>query len=260
MTAVLDGLLTEVGKKATERWLSPAWPLGLCFAAASWCAITLGHAHALDLGLLVRRTRDGLTRIGVDPVALVTVGVLAVAAAVAAAGLARLAVGAVERLWLLERRGRRLTWPGRRLALLEERVRAEYHGLRVSLVWPRLWALLEDHQRVPVREARAALDTAALTAGWGLLYALLGCLWWPGAVVAAGLLTAGRSAARRHAHAYATLVESLVDVRQRELATALGVELPHGVITEVEAGQINARLNKGGPDLPARRRPGRATT
>ncbi|MER6581422.1 hypothetical protein [Nonomuraea sp. NPDC001023] len=257
MTAVLDGLLAEVGKKATERWLSPAWPLGLCFAAAAWCALTLGHSDALDLGLLVRRTRADLTRAGLDPVALVTVGVVAVLAAAGAAGLARLAVGAVERLWLLERRGRRLTWPGRRLALLEERVRAEYHGLRVSLVWPRLWSLLEEHQRVPVREARASLDTAALTVSWGLLYALLGCAWWPGAVVAAGLVTAGWAAARRHAHAYATLVESLVDIRQRELATALGVDLPHGVITAEEAGQINARLHKGGPDLPSRRRSSR---
>jgi predicted transcriptional regulator len=46
---------------------------------------------------------------------------------------------------------------------------------------------------------------------------------------------------------YATLVDSIIDVNQAEIAKALGVELPHRVITEAEAGQINARLSKGRP-------------
>ncbi|WP_433435109.1 hypothetical protein [Nonomuraea sp. CA-141351] len=254
MTAVIDALFTEFGKKATERWLTPAWLLGLSFVAALWCAALLGHAHALDLTMLIQRTRSHVNRVGADPVTVAVLAAVIIMAALAAAGLARLLVGVVERLWLLELRGRRLTWPGRRLALLDQRVQAEYHGLRVALIWPRLWSILEDHKRLPVQNARAGLDNAAITVSWGLLYALLGCAWWPGLLVGVGLAFGGWRLARRYAHAYATLVESLVDVHQGELAKALGVELRHGVITADEAGQINARLSKGSADQPERLR------
>ncbi|MFI7453982.1 hypothetical protein ACIBQX_41290 [Nonomuraea sp. NPDC049714] len=251
---MIDGLLTELGKKVTERWLTLILLPGLCFVAALWCAVLLGHSHAVDVAMLIQRTRSRLAGTGGDAVTVVVTVAVVLLVAVAAAGLARLAVGAMERLWLLERRGRRVTWPGRRLALVDERVRAEYHGLRAALVWPRLWSLLEEHQRLPVQQARTGLDTAATTIGWGLLYALAGCAWWPGLLIAVGLLIGGATRARRCAHAYATLVESLVDIRQGELALALGMELPHGLITADEAGQINARLHKGGPDHPVRRR------
>ncbi|MEU6730063.1 hypothetical protein ABZ917_40695 [Nonomuraea wenchangensis] len=249
---MIDALFTEVGKKATERWLTPAWLLGLSFVAALWCAALLGHAHALDLAVLIQRTRSHVNRVGADPVSVVVVAAVVVLAALAAAGLARLVAAIVERIWLLERRGRRLTWPGRRLALLDQRVQAEYHGLRVVLVWPRLWSILEDHKRLPVQNARAGLDNAAIIVSWGLLYVLLGCAWWPGLLLGAGLAFGGWRHARRYAHAYAILVESLVDVHQGELAKAFGVELPHGVITADEAGQINARLSKGSSDRPER--------
>ncbi|MGI5292905.1 hypothetical protein ACQEVF_57675 [Nonomuraea polychroma] len=255
---MIDGLLTELGKKATERWLTLAWLLGLSFAAAAWCASVLGHPHALDVAMLIQKTRSHINRIGADPVTMAVVAAAVVATAVMAAGLARLTAGAVERVWLMERRGRRLTWPGRRLALLDQRVQAEYHGLRIALVWPRLWSILDDHQRLPVQNARTGLDNAAITVSWGLIYTLLGCAWWPALLPGAGLTLGGWRLARRYAHAYATLVESLVDVRQGELAQALGVELPHDVITADEAGQINARLYKGGPDLPERSRRNRA--
>jgi hypothetical protein len=102
-----------------------------------------------------------------------------------------------------------------------------------------VWLLLNDQQRLPVRAARAGIDDAAQSYCWGLLYLVLGILWWPAAVFGAGLTAAAWVSARRHTQAYAMLAESVIDTSQSQIATALGVKLPRGVITEAEAGEIS---------------------
>jgi hypothetical protein len=244
---MIDSFLAELGKRFAERWFTALVVPGLLLVAAGWCAVVLGHGHALDLPYLVRTTRSRLSGLHLDAVATVVLAVAILLLAAAAAGLVQVLSRLVQRLWLLERRHRSVISVGRRLRRLDERIQAEYHGLRIGLVWPRLWLLLADTQRSIVQTTLGAILQAALLTGWGLLYLTLGVWWWPGLLIGAVHLAIAWTSARTQTVAYATLVESLIDINQRELATALGIDLPHGVITEPEAGQINARLRKTGP-------------
>ncbi|HYS35469.1 MAG TPA: hypothetical protein VEO01_07505, partial [Pseudonocardiaceae bacterium] len=220
---------------------------GLAYVAVLYGAVSLGHGHAFDLPLLVRTVQTQLTGLGRDPVTVVVVLLALLLAAAAVAAFVRSLAVVVERCWLLSLRGRPITRIGRRLRLLDERIQGEYHGLRADLLWPRAWLLLTDQQRLPVQTARTGIDDAAQSYCWGLLYLLLGVAWWPAAVFGAGFTVAAWISARRHTQAYAILVESVIDTNQSQIAAALGVKLPHGVITETEASEINARLSKGRP-------------
>jgi hypothetical protein len=62
--------------------------------------------------------------------------------------------------------------------------------------------------------------------------------------VGAVLGLVGRHRGLASGAALADLVEAAVDLHQRQLAEALGVDLPHGRITPAEGLQINGMLNK----------------
>ncbi len=244
---MIDSFLSEIGKKFAERLFALLMLPGLAFVVTLYCAGTLRYAHALDLPLLVRATRHHLDEMRRDSVTIVVVGLVTLLAAAGVAGAVRALARLVEKVWLTELRGRPTTRLGERLQLLDERVQGEYHGLRADLVWPRLWLLLDDGRRIPIESARTGIDNAALLYGWSALYLAMGIAWWPALAIGAVQAASAWSRARRQVHAYATLVESVIDVSQVELANALGLELKHGMITEGEAGQINARLGKGRP-------------
>ncbi|KNE83881.1 MULTISPECIES: hypothetical protein [Streptomyces] len=106
----MNTLLGELGKKLAERWVSLLALPGLLYLATATIAVTLGHSHALDYGLL----RDTLSDWFTDPdlrsagtVTLLLTGILlgSVAVGVGADAVGRL----VERLWHLP--------PGRRSPL-----------------------------------------------------------------------------------------------------------------------------------------------
>jgi hypothetical protein len=253
----VNTFLAELGKKLAERWLSLLVLPGLLFLGTAWVAGTLRWEHALDRETALAKAQEQTHALTGKPV---QVGALVVAVLLAAAAVGLLAnalARPVEALWL----GRwhlpfrsppaaPRTWIGKRVALLDKRVQAQYFGLRIALVWPRLWLTLAEETRDVVRTARERIAAASTLTGWGLLYLLLGIAWWPSALVGVVVLGTAWRRARESVHGYASLVEAVVDVHQADLAGALGVALPQGVITAAEAAVINDRLHKGLPELP----------
>jgi hypothetical protein len=266
----MSELLSELGKKLADRWLTALLLPGLLITAAAVCAGLLGQHDALDFIRLATEVQ----RFGVDlqpqPAAVILAAV-AVLLSATAAGLAAQALGAGVHKALVGRRPRwwvhqrhkhavraaaaanhtppaaylpaRLTPAGDRFRLVGERVDAQY-GLAVTLAWPRLWLLLPDPARSPIVTGYTSYRSATGLTGWGLLYLALGGLWWPAAV--AGVLTVfvGYRRAMTTAATVADLIEAAVDTYQQALATAVGIPLPHGRLTPEEGAQINNILNK----------------
>jgi len=114
------------------------------------------------------------------------------------------------------------TWMGDRLAAVDARVRAQYQ-LDLRSAWPRLWLLLADAPRAELRAAATAVDSAARLCAWALLYLLVGLLWWPAAVIGAVTVACAVARGRSTVMVYAELVEAVVDLHLRALATALGL-------------------------------------
>ncbi|MFF0490937.1 hypothetical protein ACFYTQ_18110 [Nocardia sp. NPDC004068] len=97
----MGGLWSELAKKLAEKWLTMLVLPGAFYLAVAAAALTLGHAHALDVGLLVRR----ITAYAKDPAVGTTGGQVALLAGIlagaAAVGLCAQAVGTlVEHLAL----------------------------------------------------------------------------------------------------------------------------------------------------------------
>lgn len=119
----------------------------------------------------------------------------------------------------------RPTWMADRMRAADSRIWKEY-GLDLTVSWARLWLVLPDASRAAVQSARERLTGTMLIGGWAVLYALLGALWWPAALVGSAIgLTAWRRA-RIAVDALAELIEAVVDVHGHELAAALGVPVP----------------------------------
>ncbi|MEV7625353.1 hypothetical protein [Actinoplanes sp. NPDC089786] len=272
------GVLTEVGKRVSGRWVTAMLLPGLVFVAVVTVALVLRHGQALDHGRLVGwagRTGRGLIK---DPARLVLVVVLVVAAAgvtgTTAAGLGRLIQRWFMRGWFLtgdrlvrsrfSRRSRALaaarragqpavpaylpqrpTWLGERVRLVEARVRAQYH-LTASLLWPRLWLLLTEDARRPIADARTRYTEAVTLIGWGALYLLPGVLWWPALIIAGCVLLTAWRRARESLAEWTDLVEAAIDLRLRDLAEALGQPISGPAITAAEGRALDDRLGKAG--------------
>jgi len=273
------GVLTEVGKRVSGRWVTAVLLPGLLFVAVVAAARVLGHGHALDFGKLAGwagRSGKGLAG---DPARLVLAIALIVAAAgvtgTAAAGLGRLA----QRWWMrrrfltgqilvrsrFSRRSRavaaadqagapavpaylpqRPTWLGDRVRLVEARVHAQYH-VTASLLWPRLWLLLSEDARRPVVDARTRYTEAVTLTGWGLLYLAPGALSWPALIVAGCVLVTAWLRAREALAEWAGLVEAAIDLRLRDLADTLGMPFAGPAVTAAEGRALDDRLGKAGP-------------
>ncbi|MFF2996575.1 hypothetical protein ACFVTC_18695 [Streptomyces sp. NPDC057950] len=268
---MVTGILSEVGKHVSSRWVTAVFLPGLLLVAVATAGCHLGHAHALDAGELAdwvdRLAREAHRR---PARAAVAAGVALLAAGLAGTVAAELG-GAVERWWLrtgpghggrrraralraAERNGistvdaylpQRPTWMSDRVRLIEARIRAQ-HWFDAVTAWPRLWLLLSDEERRPVAEARIGFAEAVTLAGWGCLYGIAGIFWWPALVTAACVLLTSWRRARSGLEEFATLVEAVVDIRHRALADALGVPLGDGGMTEAEGRRIDDILRKGG--------------
>ncbi|MEU4837509.1 hypothetical protein [Nocardia testacea] len=273
----MDGLLTGLGSKFAERWITLLALPGLLFAltlALSWWLHSLGAAHALDPALLSGRLDQAPPRwLASTPHRLVLAALVTLTAA-ASAGIAAELSRLIARLWLgrgalsgkllgrvRRRRIRqaenaappdhhagylpeRATRIGDHLLLAEKRVDAQYQVALVR-VWPRLWHLCDDSQRGPVQLAWDRYTAASVRAAWSLGYLALGLLWWPAATVGAALYLSAWIAARRAAAELGLLVEALTDVKLPELASALGVPLPHGRFTRADSHAVESILDKG---------------
>jgi hypothetical protein len=164
--------------------------------------------------------------------------------------VARLAAAGTElpRAYLPDRP----TWIGDRVRLTETRVTAQY-GLRLALIWPPLWQLLDADGRALVQDARDRFERAGTLAGWAVLYAALTALWWPALAVGAALAGYAWWRGRRGAALFADTVEAAVDLHHRRLAEALG-HPADGPLGRATADAINDQLHKGAsphPVLPA---------
>ncbi|MEO3778411.1 hypothetical protein ABGB16_16475 [Micromonospora sp. B11E3] len=273
------GLLTEVGKRVSGRWMTAVLLPGVLLVAVGAVAVALGHTRPFDLEHLAaaaeRAGRDLAARPGRLVVVVSAVGVGAGLAGTAARGLGLLAQWWWLREWFLtgglitrsrwSRRSRTLaaarragtptvaaylpqrpTWLGDRVRLVEARVRAQYH-VSAALVWPRLWLLLDADARQPVTDARTRYGEAVALVGWGCLYLALGLRWWPALLVGAGVLLTAWRRLRDTLAELAELIESAIDLRLRDLAAALGLPLAGAEVSASEGRALDDRLGKSGP-------------
>lgn len=137
----------------------------------------------------------------------------------------------------------RPTWMGDRLAGADVRVHAEY-DLDLAACWPRLWLVLPDDVRAELRTASGALGASSVLAGWAVLYAIGGALWWPSAVAAGCVWATAWVRGRRAVATFADLIESTVDLHGAALGAALGLD-GAAVLTPELGAEITARCRKG---------------
>ncbi|MFF4508995.1 hypothetical protein [Streptomyces sp. NPDC001401] len=132
------------------------------------------------------------------------------------------------------------TWVGDRFARTATRA-AEVNGLHdLTLVWPRLWAVLPGELRGDITAARTAYAASARLAAWGLLYTVLAAAWWPAALIGPAVLTTALPRARATANVLADLIETAADVHITNLADRLGI--PATPPTADTGHAITARL------------------
>lgn len=138
----------------------------------------------------------------------------------------------------------RPTWMGDRIAAVDQRVHNQY-GVDLQSWWPRLWLILDETGRNEIRAARTAFDAATSHATWASGYALVGLLWWPAFLIAAGIGITGWLRGRDATRTYADLIESTVDVHARTLAIQLGALTADEKLTITAGQEVTAQLRKG---------------
>ncbi|MFE7106925.1 hypothetical protein ACFU98_33445 [Streptomyces sp. NPDC057575] len=220
--SVVTGFLAGLGGKVVERWLTLLTLPGCLFVTAAWVASALGQSHATDRKYLADTVSGWYA--GAQDTRPGTLGAIAAGLIVLAAlaGLtARMTGQAVMLLWFAR-------WPGslgRHMRDVEQRV-SDYYQVNLEMLWPRLWLVLAPHVRKELRAVITAVESATIVGAWGLGYLVLGCWWWPAAVIGVVALCAGWVLARQHTVELAALVESAVDVGLRPVARSLGITPP----------------------------------
>ncbi|ONI81452.1 hypothetical protein ALI144C_19140 [Actinosynnema sp. ALI-1.44] len=270
----MNPFLSSLGGKLAERWVTTLVLPGALFVVAVVCAVRLGHQAAFDFTSVANWiAREGPRM----PIGAVAIGVLlgATAAAMAAVAVGRLAEAAWVKPWrgpagwlarplvsvrrkLFDRaaakagvnpvrayRPQRPTWVSEQFRLLDSRIAAQYHGLRLGPLWPRLWLLVPEAVRVPVQAAESQFRSAVTLVGWGVLYLGLGIWWYPAAIAGFGAALLGWSRTRTTTAALTTLIEATVDTHLDTVTTALGHPMPATGITADLARRINDHLGKG---------------
>ncbi|MFB8239626.1 hypothetical protein ACFC58_24030 [Kitasatospora purpeofusca] len=266
----MSGLLTELGKRLADRWLSELLIPGALFLLFLWTALTLRNSHALDWGLARRTAEQDLAALGAQQAAARILVLLVLAGLLGTLG--RSLGAALRAFWfahwprlplyplLVVRRwhaGRGLpagattrylpdrhSWMADRMRLLDERLDAEY-SLRIGPLWSRLWVSSEERARLPVTLAQRDLERSAVLAGWGLVVTAAAWTWWPAALLGPVLFLLGVRRARAATDTLAELVEAVVDTSQERIAAMFGFTVRGGVVHPADARQINSRLAKG---------------
>ena len=261
----MNTLLTEIGKRIADRWLTVLLLPGLLFTAALVCAWLLGHRHALDGGELARQIAAKVTPLNKQPVQIAVAIVATLLVATVAAYVAQALTGAVNAAWTARRpdvvvayrkkRARRrrpqqpdpylparLTPAGDHWRLAGARVAAHY-GLDLNRVWPRLWLIIPVESRTVVQTSYGAYHSALTLTAWGLLYLIVGCWWWPAAVAGAVVIVIGHRRGTLTAAATAELLEAVVDLNIKALIAGLDAGRER-VLTDADAVRINNVLGK----------------
>ncbi|APC34622.1 hypothetical protein [Nocardiopsis dassonvillei] len=145
-------------------------------------------------------------------------------------------------------RPERPTWCGDRIAAVRTRL-ARDHRADLAVLWPHLWLVLPEEERVEVTAAREDLSRATGLTAWGLLYLPLTVWWWPAALVAAAVAGIAWVRARSAAGNYATLVEAVVRLHAVELADRAGVA-HEGAFSGELGERLTLRLRASMPPAP----------
>lgn len=117
----------------------------------------------------------------------------------------------------------RPTWIGDRVHAVITRMDREYR-LELATIWPHLWLAMPETTRTEITAARESLARATTLAGWGLLYLVVGALWWPGLFIALATAATAWRRARTAADTYALLIEAAARLHTAELARSLGID------------------------------------
>jgi hypothetical protein len=145
-------------------------------------------------------------------------------------------------------RPERPTWCGDRIAAVRTRL-ARDHRADLAVLWPHLWLVLPEEERVEVTAAREDLSRATGLTAWGLLYLPLTVWWWPAAPVSAAVTGIAWVRARSAAGNYATLVEAVVRLHAVELADRVGVA-HEGTFSGELGERLTLRLRASMPPVP----------
>lgn len=276
----MNALISELGKRLPDRWLVQVFLAGLLWSAAAFIAHDVGHAHALDPRSYTMATRDLSVRLSGSPSSAAAILLRAVALAALAAfaaqafalGVRALSLGqwkgiaapAARRLTRIRRsraeeRARREapdhqppavylpqrpTWIGDRLRLTDARIHAQYH-LRLSLIWSRLWLILDPEIRNEVRSTQSRYEAGFIRTAWSLPYFILAFFSWPYAFISILVAALGWRYTRAATMGFSQMVESVVDIHHSKLAESLGHPITQNGMTTEIAGSINDLLNKG---------------
>lgn len=117
----------------------------------------------------------------------------------------------------------RPTWIGDRVHAVITRLDRDHH-LDLATIWPNLWLAMPETTRTEITAARESLARATSLAGWGLLYMVVGALWWPGLLIAVVIVGTAWGRARTATDTYALLVEAAGRLHTAELARSLGID------------------------------------
>lgn len=117
----------------------------------------------------------------------------------------------------------RPTWIGDRIHSVVVRLNRDSQ-LDLTTIWPHLWIWMPEASRAEITTARESVSRATTLIGWGLLYLVLGCLWWPSLLIAMVVLGTGWRRARAAADEYALLVEASARLYTVGLAQAVGLD------------------------------------
>ncbi|MER5853154.1 hypothetical protein ABT126_40965 [Streptomyces sp. NPDC002012] len=140
---------------------------------------------------------------------------------------------------------RHATWVNDRLRANAVRIHRAY-GLDITLVWPRLWALLPDALRADITAAQGAYAAAEVIIGWAVLYAVLGLVWGPALLIALAVLAVGSMRARSATEVLCQLVEAATDLYGPALAEQLRIPC-EGTLAPSVGGAVNELLRKEAP-------------
>ena len=243
-------LLSELGKNAAARWLTALALPALLFTTILTCACLAAGSAALDPSALADSVTATADKLGATPGAIAVAGLAFLLVASAAGGLAGYLADAVvvswvasrPRWWVTARRNHadkdhRLrdeylpssaTPIGDDFQAAYERVRDRYGALDLTLIWPRLWLVISKDTREVVTAAYGRFLAAGTYTAWSLMYLAVGIIWWPALIAGVLGVLAGYYRAKLASTALATLLESVVDVHQKQLTEALGIALTGG--------------------------------
>ena len=117
----------------------------------------------------------------------------------------------------------RPTWIGDRVHAVIIRLDRDYH-LDLATIWPNLWLAMPETTRTEITAARESLARATTLAGWGLLYLVIGALWWPAVLIAVATVGTAWRRARTATDVYALLIEAAARLHTADLARSHGID------------------------------------